>query len=321
MNLLVLHGPNVNLLGARPGDETHWSLAALDAAIRRRARELGAEVTIVQSNHEGALLDALHGARAWATGVILNPGALAHSSWVLRDAVAGVKLPTLEVHLGDLSNREPWRRVFVLEDVCLARITGKGYGSYLEALDRLAEHVRTTRPPRRARGGATDAPQGPRAAAAPGPKTIGRGATGRSAEGGTSELEAGTAKGRDSTGRGKSIGRGGGEAGTAKATAPSAARGKTLGRGGGAAASQGPALITRAEVRAQVAARLSGAITAQALASWARSQWLELQRGAPVESGQRTALEEILQQLVTSSHPFAAMKDDDLIEMMTQLEG
>lgn len=294
MNVLVLHGPNVNLLGTRPGDETHWSLAALDAAIRRRAKELGAEITVLQTNHEGALIDAVHGARGWAHGIVLNPGALAHYSYALRDAIAAVKIPTVEVHLGDLSRREEWRRKSVLVDVCLSQIAGKGYDSYLSALDALAERERTTRPSKRG-------------------KTLGRAADARS------EAEARPAPA-------KTIGRKlvkGAAVGAAAAAAVATARGKTIGGAPKTASSKArmtPGAITRAAVRTKLAERLGGALTPQALASWARAQWLELQKGAPVESGQRETLEDILQQLTVSAHPRSSLKDDDLIELMAQLD-
>lgn len=140
MNLLVLHGPNLNLLGEREpevyGKET---LADLNAAVRKKAKALKAAVKIFQSNHEGKLIDLLHAHRKWADGVVINPGAYTHYSYALRDAIAAIQKPTIEVHLSDIKKREPFRRVSVVEPVCLAQISGKGTGSYLAALERLTD--------------------------------------------------------------------------------------------------------------------------------------------------------------------------------------
>src|SRR5690348_6175665 len=130
MNVLVLHGPNLNLLGERPGDPPGQGLADLDRAIRRRAAELGATVRTLQSNHEGALVDALHEERHWMDGVIINPAALGATSYSLRDALAAVSKPAFEVHLMDTRHGESWRRKSVLKDVCVGRIVGKGVQSY-----------------------------------------------------------------------------------------------------------------------------------------------------------------------------------------------
>jgi len=100
-----------------------------------RARELGHTVRALQSNHEGALIDELHQSRGWANGVIFNPGAFTHSSYALRDAIVATRLRVVEVHLSDITKREPWRRVSLLEEVCAHRILGKGPAGYLEALD------------------------------------------------------------------------------------------------------------------------------------------------------------------------------------------
>jgi len=139
MRILVLHGPNLNLLGERePEVYGTMTLAALNAHLRRHARKRGASLRIFQDNCEGTLIDLLHRHRRWAQGVVLNPGAYTHYSYALRDAVAAVGLPVIEVHLSDISRREPFRRRSVIAPVCLAAIRGKGAGSYLEAIDRLA---------------------------------------------------------------------------------------------------------------------------------------------------------------------------------------
>jgi 3-dehydroquinate dehydratase II len=140
MRVLVLHGPNLNLLGERElAVYGRATLEEIDARIGERGRALGAQVRTFQSNHEGALIDRLHAERRWADGVLFNPGALTHYAWSLRDAVAAVSLPCIEVHLSDVSKREPWRRMSVLADVRTALCAGRGLDSYLEALDLLLE--------------------------------------------------------------------------------------------------------------------------------------------------------------------------------------
>ena len=140
MRVLVLHGPNLNLLGERePAVYGRATREEIDVRIGERGRHLGAEVRTFQSNHEGALIDRLHAERRWADGVLFNPGALTHYAWSLRDAVAAVSLPCIEVHLSDVSRREPWRRVSVLADVRAALCAGRGLDSYLEALELLLE--------------------------------------------------------------------------------------------------------------------------------------------------------------------------------------
>jgi 3-dehydroquinate dehydratase-2 len=140
MRVLVLHGPNLNLLGERePEVYGRATLEEIDARIGERARHLGAEVRTFQSNHEGALVDRLHAERRWADGVLFNPAALTHYAWSLRDAVAAVSLPCIEVHLSDVTRREPWRRVSVLADVRAALCAGRGMDSYLEALELMLE--------------------------------------------------------------------------------------------------------------------------------------------------------------------------------------
>lgn len=138
MNILVVHGPNLNLLGERePGVYGTLSLAQLDALIRAHAAARGAEVRTFQSNHEGALIDALHEARRWAGGIVINPGAYGHTSYALRDAIASIRIPTVEVHLSDVDAREPFRHVSTIAEVCIAKISGRGPASYTDAVDLL----------------------------------------------------------------------------------------------------------------------------------------------------------------------------------------
>lgn len=140
MRVLVLHGPNLNLLGERePELYGRTTLAELDARLREEGERLGLEVRCFQSNHEGALIDAIHEARHWMDALVLNAGAYTHTSYALRDAIAAVKARAIEVHLTNIEEREPWRRTSVLAEVCEARFMGKGVGSYLEALAHIAE--------------------------------------------------------------------------------------------------------------------------------------------------------------------------------------
>ena len=139
MKILVLHGPNLNLLGERKPEIYGTSkLAQLNSQLRKKARELDVELRIFQSNHEGALIDKLHAQRRWMQGLIINPGALTHYSYALRDAIEAVQVRTYEVHLSNIQAREPWRRNSVLAEIVEGQIMGKGVGSYLEALERLA---------------------------------------------------------------------------------------------------------------------------------------------------------------------------------------
>lgn len=138
MKILVLHGPNLNLLGERePSIYGTLTLVQLDELVREHAARRGAEVRSFQSNHEGALIDRIHAERRWMDGLVINPGALTHTSYAIRDAIAAVGVRAYEVHLSDIHAREPWRAVSRIADVCEGQIAGKGAGSYLEAIDRL----------------------------------------------------------------------------------------------------------------------------------------------------------------------------------------
>jgi 3-dehydroquinate dehydratase II len=138
----VIHGPNLNLLGARePAEYGRTTLAEVDASLRSEAAALGVDVEIFQSNHEGALIDRVHETAAEAAGYVVNAGAYAHTSVALRDALVGVDRPFVEVHLTNVYGRESFRRRSLLAPVALATVAGFGARSYTLALRGLAGHL------------------------------------------------------------------------------------------------------------------------------------------------------------------------------------
>ena len=143
MKLLILNGPNLNLLGLRePNIYGHESYADLCARIRAHADARGIEVRLVQSNHEGALVDAIQQAYFdGLDGIVLNPGAYTHTSIALLDALKGVGLPAIEVHISDPDTREDFRRISYVRAACMATVKGRGTQGYLDAIDLLAEHL------------------------------------------------------------------------------------------------------------------------------------------------------------------------------------
>lgn len=138
--ILVLHGPNLNLLGVRePAVYGRETLAEIDARLVQDGARLGLVVETFQSNHEGELIDRLHGARGQQDGVVLNPGGLTHTSVSLRDAVAAIELPVIEVHLSNTHAREPFRTEDRIAPVCRGVIVGLGSIGYVLALEALAK--------------------------------------------------------------------------------------------------------------------------------------------------------------------------------------
>lgn len=138
MTILVVHGPNLNLLGERePAVYGTLTLSELNAQIVAYGKTRGCAIRTYQSNHEGRLLDALQRARTWAAGVVINPGAYGHTSYALRDCIAGIRIPTVEVHLSDVDAREPFRKISTIADVCVGKISGRGPRSYLDGIDLL----------------------------------------------------------------------------------------------------------------------------------------------------------------------------------------
>lgn len=143
LKVLVLHGPNLNLTGFRePELYGKKPLAEIDEDIQREANELNIEVRILQSNHEGVLIDTIQEHRKWADGIIINPGAFTHYSYALRDALVSVRLPVIEVHLSNVHAREEFRRNSVISPITVGQIVGLGSASYglaLHALRRITE--------------------------------------------------------------------------------------------------------------------------------------------------------------------------------------
>lgn len=140
--LLLVNGPNLNLLGIRQPDiYGHDSLADVERITADAAARHGFEVTAVQSNHEGVLIDAIHAARTTCAGIVINPGGLTHTSVVLRDALAGVDLPVAEVHVSDVLAREPFRHHSYVRDVAAVHVIGEGVAGYARAVDLLVDVI------------------------------------------------------------------------------------------------------------------------------------------------------------------------------------
>lgn len=144
INLLVLNGPNLNLLGEREpdiyGTET---LKEIEAWLRALPESRTVVLTFFQSNHEGALIDKIHEVRNTMDGIIFNPGAYAHTSYALHDALAAVNIPTVEVHLSDITKRESFRMKSVIASVCIDQISGQGKDGYRLAVKRLLAEIQS----------------------------------------------------------------------------------------------------------------------------------------------------------------------------------
>ena len=142
LHILVLHGPNLNLLGQRePGIYGATTLAEIDDRLEARAAARGAALRIVQSNHEGVLIDAIHEAFSQEDGILINPAGYTHTSVALRDAIAAVGLPAVEVHLSNVHAREVFRHTSLTAPVCVGQISGFGWRSYLLGLDALVDYI------------------------------------------------------------------------------------------------------------------------------------------------------------------------------------
>ena len=143
LNVLVLHGPNLNLLGTREPDVYGTdTLADIDSQLTALAEELKIMIRIKQSNSEEVLIESLHSSREWANGVLFNPGAFTHTSVALRDAIAAIDIPVVEVHLSNIHARESFRRDSLLAPVCLGSISGFGTTSYMLGLQALKTQMK-----------------------------------------------------------------------------------------------------------------------------------------------------------------------------------
>ena len=275
IRIVVLHGPNLNLLSDRGR-----KLPVLDAALKAKAFSLGAEVRIVQSNHEGSLIDVLQEEAESMSGLIVNAGSLAPVAFALAETVRLVAKPTVEVLLDT-----PQKHRSAIADAAELTLTGKGFDGYVQALEWLANRLGS----RKSVKSIGNAPkkvdvQESRTEQVVLPKSVA-----------------------------KSIGRKKEEPKEA-AKQPGA---KSIGRGAQRPSVTNAGSLSRSAVREKIAERLSGKLSPSGLATWARAQWQELQRGMPVESGHRDQLEDVLQTLLLSASNKA--NDHQLIELMTQL--
>jgi 3-dehydroquinate dehydratase-2 len=312
--LLVLHGPNLNLLGEREG-RSGGRLEDLNRALREKAAELGVELKVVQSNHEGVLVDTLHAERHGLSGVAINPAGL-FGSHVLKEALQLVGAPAIEVTLGDPRDDS------LVAEVCELQVGGDDFDTYLDALERLAhsnfeveEEVEEEAPPAREEPevkktlGRRAEPEPP----AKPEKSLGRKVVEAALVSAPTQALARTVDAVPPQ-TSKTLGR---KAESAPAKAEKG--GKSLGKA--ARATPASDFLTRAMVREKIAARLSGRLTPAELATWARARWQEVQRGAPAESGHRDLLEDSLQSLTLSTMAASKLSDEQLVDLMTQLEG
>jgi len=146
-HMQVIHGPNLNLLGQREPDVYgRLTLTEVDARLRTYAAQVNFELQTFQSNHEGAIIDAVHQAAGWADGLVINPGAYTHYSYAIRDAIAGIGMLAVEVHLSNVHAREPFRHTSVIAPVCVGQIVGFGWHSYRLGLEALIGWLETHMP-------------------------------------------------------------------------------------------------------------------------------------------------------------------------------
>ena len=145
MKILVINGPNINMLGIRePGIYGKDNFNTLCETVKGYAMENGIEVKLFQSNHEGALVDEIQAAYGVFDGIVINPGAYTHTSIALLDAVKAVSIPTVEVHLSEIQDRESFRHISVTQEVCIGQISGMGFASYQAGLKRISEFLQKT---------------------------------------------------------------------------------------------------------------------------------------------------------------------------------
>ncbi|MDD3806927.1 MAG: type II 3-dehydroquinate dehydratase [Candidatus Marinimicrobia bacterium] len=144
IKILVLNGPNLNMLGHRdPVYYGRLTLDKLNKLIRQKAQELNVDIKFYQTNHEGNLVTLIQRQRKYVDGILLNAGAYTHTSIAIRDAIELIKIPVVEVHLSDINAREPFRRVSLIHDVCIATFSGEKEQSYLKGLEFLVNKIRT----------------------------------------------------------------------------------------------------------------------------------------------------------------------------------
>jgi 3-dehydroquinate dehydratase-2 len=138
LKILIINGPNLNLIGIREPDiYGSESLSDIENWLNDQPEADGHSITWFQSNHEGELIDFIHGAMGNVGGIVINPGAFTHYSYAIRDAIAAINVPTVEVHLSDINTREDFRKISVIKDVCLDQISGLGKIGYLKGIQRL----------------------------------------------------------------------------------------------------------------------------------------------------------------------------------------
>jgi 3-dehydroquinate dehydratase-2 len=142
MKILVINGPNLNMLGKR--EPAHYgtdTLAIIEQKLAEKGKSLGCELIFFQSNHEGAIIDFIQEKTGAADGILINPGALTHYGYSLHDALADAGLPVVEVHLSDINAREEWRKISVISDISIKQVSGLKTQSYLVGLEALVEHI------------------------------------------------------------------------------------------------------------------------------------------------------------------------------------